>query len=78
MCVTDLHDMALAVQVALNPYTTNQTINQSISTDCMVNDPRETSFQGAISRYQCRLTKFSNGISHFIIYLAVKSWNFPV
>ena len=26
MCVTDCHDMTLAVKVALNPYTTNQSI----------------------------------------------------
>ena len=29
MCVTDRHDMILAVKVALNPNTSNQSINQS-------------------------------------------------
>ena len=28
MCVTDLHDMTLAVKVVLNPNTTNQPTNQ--------------------------------------------------
>ena len=30
MCVTDRHDMTLAVKVALNPNTTNQPTNQPV------------------------------------------------
>ena len=33
MCVTDRHDMSLAVKVVLNPNAVNQSINQSIKSN---------------------------------------------
>ena len=44
MCVTDPHDMTLAVKVALNPNTTNQT------TKCLTNTACYFMLSGRISK----------------------------
>ena len=44
MCVTDRHDMTLAVKVALNPNTTNQMIHDTKQVIILIRDKKTILF----------------------------------
>ena len=68
MCVTDRHDMTLAVKVALKPYTINLSLFQSIATKRAQHNERQIPFYRGFKlvRFWAALDMIWNGFGNYL------------